>query len=38
MKSVVKKVINKEVLVLIATCLEIGSYGFEVYNDLNGLL
>ena len=38
MKRVIKKVLNKEVLVLIATCMEIGSYGFELYNDLNVLL
>ena len=31
--KVIKKVINKEVLVLLATCMEIGSYGFELYND-----
>jgi len=37
MIRVIKKVVNKEVLVLIATCMEIGSYGFEIYNDLNGL-
>jgi len=37
MKRVIKKVVNKEILVLIATCMEIGSYGFEIYNDLNGL-
>ena len=38
MRSMIKKTINKEVLVVIATCLEIGSYGFEFYNDLNALL
>ena len=37
MKKVLKKVLNKEVLILIATCMEIGSYSFELYNDLNGL-
>lgn len=37
MKRVIKKVVNKEILVLIATCMEIGSYGFDLYNNLHGI-
>jgi len=37
MKRVIKKVVNKETLILIATCMEIGSYGVELYNDLHGM-
>ncbi len=37
LRRVIKKVVNKEVLVLIATCMEIGSYGFDLYSNLHGV-
>ena len=39
MKSMMmKKIFDKEVLILIATCLEIGSYGFDIYDSVRQLV
>lgn len=38
MKSALKKLLDKEILILIATCLEIGSYGVDLYDALHQLI